>query len=81
MTLPAALLAWGLVGAALPGCAHNEENGTASGVAGTDASITGAGELTTGPGGGGAGVTGTEGDTPGDNPAAEASEEQQKDEQ
>ena len=70
---------WGAL--CLPGCARNEQNGTATGVAGTDASITGSGELTTGPGGEGAGPTGTEGDAPADNPASQASEEQQKAEQ
>ncbi len=78
----AALLAAGLLGSALlTGCARNEQDGTATGIAGTDASITGSGELTTGPGGEGAGPTGTEGDAPGDNPASQASEEQQKAEQ
>ena len=81
-TLAAALLAAGLLGSALlSGCSRNEQDGTASGVAGSGASITGSGELTTGPGGQGAGMTGTEGDTPADNPASQASEEQQKAEQ
>jgi hypothetical protein len=68
-----------LVGAGLlMGCSRNEQDGTATGVTGTGADITGSGELTTGPGGEGAGMTGTEGDTPADNPASQASEEEQK---
>jgi hypothetical protein len=81
-TSAAALLAGGLLGGALlAGCSRNEQDGTASGVAGTGAAVTGSGELTTGPGGEGAGMTGTEGDTPADNPASQASQEQQKAEQ
>ncbi|HEX4144257.1 MAG TPA: hypothetical protein VHY91_12175 [Pirellulales bacterium] len=72
-------MAGALVGSALlSGCSRNEQDGTASGVAGTGAAVTGSGELTTGPGGEGAGMTGTEGDTPADNPASQATEEQQK---
>ena len=63
------------------GCSHNEQDGTATGDAGTGADITGSGELTTAGGGEGAGMTGTQGDTPADNPASQASEEQQKAEQ
>jgi len=80
--LAAALLAGGLLGSTLlTGCSRNEQDGTASGVAGTGAAVTGSGEVTTGPGGQGAGMTGTEGDTPADNPASQASEEEQKAEQ
>jgi hypothetical protein len=82
ISLAAVLMAGGLVGSALlPGCARNEQDGTASGTAGTGAEITGTGGISTGPGGQGAGPTGTEGDAPGDNPASQASEEQQKAEQ
>jgi len=81
-TLAVALLAGGLLGSTLlTGCSRNEQDGTASGVAGTGAAVTGSGELTTGPGGEGAGMTGTEGDTPADNPASQASEAEQKAEQ
>jgi hypothetical protein len=80
--LAVTLLAGGLLGSALlPGCARNEQDGTATGTAGTDATITGPGGISTGPGGQGAGMTGTEGDAPADNPASQASEEQQKAEQ
>jgi hypothetical protein len=78
-TLTVTLLAGGLLGSALlPGCARNEQDGTATGTAGTDATITGPGGISTGPGGQGAGMTGTEGDGPADNPASQASEEEQK---
>lgn len=80
--LAVALLAGGLWGSALlTGCARNEQDGTASGTAGTGADITGTGGISTGPGGQGAGPTGTEGDAPGDNPASQATEEEQKAEQ
>ena len=81
-TWAVALLAGGLlVSASLTGCARNEQDGTASGVGGTGAAVTGSGELTTAGGGEGAGTTGTQGDGPADNPASQATEEQQKDEQ
>ena len=66
-----------IAGSGLVGCSRNEQNGQASGDYGTGTTVTGGPTTTTGSGGEGAGMTGTEGDAPADNPAAGASEEQQ----
>ncbi|HTU23943.1 MAG TPA: hypothetical protein VMF30_01010 [Pirellulales bacterium] len=69
-----------LFAAALVGCGKDQD-GSATGISGTGASVTGDGGTSTAGGGQGAGATGTQGDAPADNPASEATEQQQKDEQ
>jgi hypothetical protein len=76
MFVARALLCVVVLGAGLAlGCNRNENAGKATGIYGTDTSVTGDGGISTGTGGTGAGVTGTSGDEAATNPGADSADD------